>query len=629
MKSRFSTSIAAVIAVFALTAEFQLAGQDTENHHKHHHYKLLDLGTFGGPQSYVLEENSYTQQLNNHGLAAGSADTPMPDPYPNFCFNGDCFVSHAFLWQDNNLLDLGVLPNGASSVANWISSNGLIAGDSQNGQIDPLFSGFPEIHAVLWRNGNITDLGTLPDGGYESSATAVNSHGVVVGLATNTTPDPNSMVGTGYQTRAFRWDEVHGMQDLGTLGGTDAEALLENDHGEIVGVSYTNSTPSTSCNSLPLTTGTFLWKDGRMRSLGNLGGTCTYPTYLSDQGKVLGGSTLPGDTAQHPFLWPGKDGKMEDLGTLGGTIGASWGINQRGEIAGWASTAGDQTDHAFLWRNGKMMDLGTVAGDQNSYAFSINSKGQVIGLSFGTTDRGFLWENGGPMVDLNALISPSDLYLGSPAYINDRGEINGFGTLSNGDQHAFLMIPCDDDHPGLEGCDYSLMDASATSPAEPGVGVAGPRRLLPEGGRRMIKPPRSTRGFTGVAAPVSEANATPRVKPMTTTTLMSCPRSAHALTAIPSSLNFGSVPVGQSKELNVVLCNWLPVPVTELGFFVTNNAFEETNNCDGGLPPRGSCSVVVVFAPKSATTYQGSVYVDNIRPRRDRTTISLSGHGVT
>ena len=274
-----------------------------------------------------------------------------------------------------------------------------------------------------------------------------------------------------------------------------------------------------------------------------------------------------------------------------------------------------------------MMDLGTVAGDQNSYAFSINSKGQVIGLSFGSSVRGFLWENGGPMVDLNALVPPSDLYLASPAYINDRGEINGFGTLSNGDQHAFLMIPCDDDHPGVEDCDYSLMDATAASPAEPAVGVARPRRVLPQGARRMLQSPQGTRGFTGVAAPVSEAKVTP-VELVTTTTLMSCPRSAHALTAIPSSLNFGSVPVGQSKELKLVLCNWLPVPVTELGFFVTNNAFEETNNCDGGLPPRGSCSVLVVFAPKSATAYTGSVYVDNFKPRPDRTTISLSGRGV-
>jgi hypothetical protein len=55
---------------------------------------------------------------------------------------------------------LGVLVDGVSSQSTWISANGLIAGTSQNDQTDPLFPGFPENHAVLWRNGFISDLGT-------------------------------------------------------------------------------------------------------------------------------------------------------------------------------------------------------------------------------------------------------------------------------------------------------------------------------------------------------------------------------------------------------------------------------------------------------------------------------------
>ncbi len=77
-------------------------------------------------------------------------------------------------------------------------------------------------------------------------------------------------------------------------------------------------------------------------------------------------------------------------------------------------------------------------------AESINSKGQIVGQSHvdSTVYHAFLWENGGPMVDLNTLIIPgSDVQVNSAVSINDRGEIAGFGPLPNGDVHAFLLVP--------------------------------------------------------------------------------------------------------------------------------------------------------------------------------------------
>ena|ERR1700676_2049013 len=75
----------------------------------------------------------------------------------------------------------------------------------------------------------------------------------------------------------------------------------------------------------------------------------------------------------------------------------------------------------------------------------------------------FLWENRS-MVDLNTLISPnSSFYLYWAPFIDDRGEIGGYGSLANGDTHAVLLIPCDENHPRVLGCDYSLVDAAAAS----------------------------------------------------------------------------------------------------------------------------------------------------------------------
>src|SRR5215510_6325856 len=60
---------------------------------KLHHYQLIDLGTFGGPSSYLAGSNGVTspgavnQILNNQGTVAGWADTSTLDPFAPNCFN--------------------------------------------------------------------------------------------------------------------------------------------------------------------------------------------------------------------------------------------------------------------------------------------------------------------------------------------------------------------------------------------------------------------------------------------------------------------------------------------------------------------------------------------------------------
>ena len=53
------------------------------------------------------------------------------------------------------------------------------------------------------------------------------------------------------------------------------------------------------------------------------------------------------------------------------------------------------------------------------------------------------------------------LELVHPDTINDKGEIVGDGLDSDGNNHAFLLIPCDGNHPYIEDCDYDLVDAAA------------------------------------------------------------------------------------------------------------------------------------------------------------------------
>jgi probable HAF family extracellular repeat protein len=457
-------NIAAILGgVFSL-ASWSSGWQEHEQRDSNVGYRLVDLGTLGGPNSYqpfgyagdFLTEAS----VSDRGTFAGWAATSAADPEAPNCFF-DCFVDHAFQWTDGVRTDLGALPGapGLSAAVTWISPNGNISGFSENGEIDPL-AGFPEVHGVVWRNGKITDLKTL-EGGYESWANSVNDQGQAVGFASNGIFDANSLQGLVTQTRAFVWQNGI-MKDLGTLGGTDAEALYINDQGQIVGQSYTVNSippPNAHCNDSPLTLHAFFWEKGRMVDLGTLGGSCAFAYSLNRGGQVAGQATLDGDQEDHPFIW--EQGKMKDLGALGGTYGyAAW-LNDSSEVVGGATTKGDQALLAFHWKNGKMNSLGTLPGNACSVSDAINASGQVVGGSgvsesaffpacTDSVEHAFLWENG-RMVDLNRFVPDgSDLTLNEAVFINDRGEISGTGTLPNGDQHAFLLVPCNGNEDGCE-----------------------------------------------------------------------------------------------------------------------------------------------------------------------------------
>ena len=454
MKSRKLTCLTAMalFAALALPVRPRLAAQ--EQGKEHTRYKLIDLGTFGGPSSYLASSNAangaVNQVLNNQGTVVGWGDASTLDPFaanPLGCFSPfppDCFLPLAFQWQKGVLTNLGVLPGGDASDAKWISDTGLIAGEARNGLLDPLIPGFPEIRAVLWKNGKPIDLGTL--GGNESSAFSVNNGGQVVGVAVNTIPDPFSFFAT--QIRAFLWQDG-AMQDLGTLGGPDAVAFFVNERGQVAGMSLTNSTVNPITGSP--TQDPFTFEQGTMLDLGTLGGTSGSPYGLNNRGQVVGLSNLAGDQTAHPFLW--DKGTLSDLGTLGGSFGIAEGINDAGEVVGGATNKNDQAFLAFLWKDGVMTNLGTLNGDDCSLAFHINSKGQIVGISFpcaGGPARGFLWQNS-LMTDLNAFAPPGSSLTpwGDGAFINDRGEIAGVRVLPDGDLHAFLLGPCGE---GTDGC---------------------------------------------------------------------------------------------------------------------------------------------------------------------------------
>jgi probable HAF family extracellular repeat protein len=134
----------------------------------------------------------------------------------------------------------------------------------------------------------------------------------------------------------------------------------------------------------------------RVRDLPSLGGLLSAGVGINDRGWVTGTSDLPGDTVTRAALW--RDGRVVDLGTLGGQNSAvafpshsdrfvsgaaeTGDVNPDGE--GWSCNAffvGPPTHHncvGFIWEEGRLSALPTLGG-HNGFAAGSNRIGQIVG----------------------------------------------------------------------------------------------------------------------------------------------------------------------------------------------------------------------------------------------------------
>ena len=353
MKARTLTCLI-VITVFAILAvPIRMAAQ-------HANYKLVDMGTLGGPASYLTEPGNGRGflVLNSRGELAGKSDTPIPNNGSGNC-PPICFDTKVFRWERNVLIPLdGLSTTIDNSDVGSINSRGWIAGNSATGDIDPITGG-QIVHAVLWKENKAIDLGTLGSG-LESSAAYVNDGGEVVGVSTiNTIPDPFSFLGGSIHP--FIWKDGV-MRDLGTLGtGTDAftgSSCANKSSGQVTGFSFIDYT-----------------------DLGTLGGDFTITTWLNDAGEVVGGTTTAGEAEFHAALW--RDGSITDLGTLDGDcFSLAHAVNSSGQIVGESGSCFIAL-RAFLWDEGRIVDLNTLIPANSSLqlvvAANINDKGEIAG----------------------------------------------------------------------------------------------------------------------------------------------------------------------------------------------------------------------------------------------------------
>ena len=257
----------------------------------------------------------------------------------------------------------------------------------------------------------VTNLGTL--GGLNSTATAVNASGQVVGYSETAAGETHAFLFSG-----------GAMTDLGTLGGAYSIATGINAAGQVVGYSQTTAGEFRA----------FIYTGGTMQSLPTLGGTDAFAYAINDSGVVVGESqTASADF--HAFSYSG--GSITDLGVLpGGSYSAANGINASGQITGYAQGS-DGNDRAFLYTGGVMTDIGLLPGNVASVGMSINEAGHVVGYSFSTTGSTHAFLYDGQMRDLGVLSQSSDF--SRALTINNSDEVAGHSVTDSSESRAFVF----------------------------------------------------------------------------------------------------------------------------------------------------------------------------------------------
>jgi probable HAF family extracellular repeat protein len=170
-----------------------------------------------------------------------------------------------------------------------------------------------------------------------------------------------------------------------------AEAMAINNAGEIVGVGVTAQNPVARAFKHPGTAG------GVAFDLGTLGTRSTARS-INNKGVVVGESYLADQTTRRAFIHPGTPGgAMTDLGTLANGIhSAATDINDGGMIVGYGNSGTRQLAFINSGISGQFEVLPTPFNTQNSFAYSINNGGYVVGQvsnSSGSSRFAALWLN--------------------------------------------------------------------------------------------------------------------------------------------------------------------------------------------------------------------------------------------
>jgi probable HAF family extracellular repeat protein len=230
------------------------------------------LPTLGGNNGFATGVNDFGQIV---GWAENTVHDPTCDPTST-----QVLQFKPVVWgpDDNDIQALPLISGDTSGAATAINDRGEIVGIS--GICDQAVGRFSAIHAVLWQNNKVQDLGNLGVGAWNTPM-AINERGVIVGFANV----PGGGDAGNFNAHAFIWTASGGMRDLGTLpGDTISEALGINDEGLIVG----ESCGANGCRAV-------LWQNGNIVDMNTLlapgyNDQLVFANDINDEGAITGQS---------------------------------------------------------------------------------------------------------------------------------------------------------------------------------------------------------------------------------------------------------------------------------------------------------------------------------------------------